>query len=85
MSRHDKLLARFRSRPTDFTFEELRTLLRGLGYVELAAGKTGGSRVAFHHASTAHIMRLHRPHPARQLKRYQVEEVYAELVRIGAI
>jgi hypothetical protein len=85
VSRHDKLLARFRSRPTDFTFDELRTLLRGLGYVELTAGKTGGSRVAFHHASTAHIMRLHRPHPARQLKRYQVEEVYAELIRIGAI
>ena len=85
MSRHDKLLARFRSRPTDFAFDELRTLLRGLGYVELTTGKTGGSRVAFCNSDTKHIIRLHRPHPAKQLKRYQVEEVLAELVRIGAI
>jgi hypothetical protein len=85
VSRHDKLLARLRTRPTDFTFAELRTLLRGLGYVELATGKTGGSRVAFHNPDTKHMIRLHRPHPARQMKRYQVEEVLAELVRIGAI
>ncbi len=85
MSRYDKLLARFCSRTTDFTFDELRTLLRGLGYVELTTGKTGGSRVAFHNLDTKHIIRLQRPHPARQLKRYQIEEVSAELVRIGAI
>ena len=85
MSRHDKLLVRFRSRPKDFTFSELRTLLRGLGYMELTTGKTGGSRVAFHNADTKHIIRMHRPHPAKQLKQYQVEEVLAELVRIGAI
>ena len=85
MSRHDKLLARFRSRPTDFTFDELRTLLRGLGYVELTTGKTGGSGVAFRNSETKHTIRLHCPHPARRQKRYQVEEVLAELVRIGAI
>ena len=85
VGRHDKLLVRFRSRLKDFTFSELRTLLPGLGYTELTTGKTGGSRVAFHNADTKHIIRLHRPHPARQLKRYQVEEVLGELIRIGAI
>ena len=85
MSRHDKLLVRFRSRPKDFTFAELRTLLRGLGYTELTGGRTGGSRVAFHNADRRHIIRLHRPHPAKVLKRYQVEEVLAELARVGAI
>ena len=85
VSRQGKLLDRFRSRPRDFTFAELRTLLRGLGYTELTGGTTGGSRVAFQNAGTRHIIRLHRPHPAKVLKRYQVEEVLAELVRVGAI
>lgn len=85
VGRHDKLLVRFRSRPKDFTFGELRTLLRRLGYLELTTGKTGGSRVAFHNTDAKHIIRLHRPHPAKQLEQYQVEEVLAELVRIGAI
>ena len=85
MSRFEKLLQRFRTRPRDFTYEELRRLLKGLGYAELTEGKTSGSRVAFYSANREHIIRLHKPHPAKELKRYQINDVFDELRRIGAI
>jgi hypothetical protein len=47
MSRQEKLLNRFLSVPSDFTWEELIKILTGFGYLELKAGKTGGSRRRF--------------------------------------
>ncbi len=85
MSRFEKLLQRFQTRPRDFTYDELRRLLKGLEYAELTEGKTSGSRVAFYNADKSHIIRLHKPHPAKELKRYQVDDVLDELRRIGAI
>ena len=85
MSRFEKLLQRLQSRPGDFTYDELRTVLQGLGYMEMQRGRTSGSRVAFHNGETQHIIRLHRPHPSNQLKRYQIDELLEELRRIGVI
>ena len=78
MSRGEKLLKRFLSKPKDFTFGELSRLLRGFGYEELKTGKTSGSRVAFINYETRHIIRLHKPHPRPELKRYQLEYIEAE-------
>jgi hypothetical protein len=47
MGKADKLLKRFLSKHKDFTYEELKRLLRSLGYEEARTGKTLGSRVAF--------------------------------------
>ena len=47
MARQDKLLARFRRRPADFTWDELVRLLRGFGYEVESKGRTSGSRVRF--------------------------------------
>ena len=58
---------------------ELRTLLAGFGYVELSSGKTSGSRVAFFNKSNNHIIRLHKPHPGNNLKKYQIEYIRDEL------
>ena len=41
MGRRDKLIARLKSRPKDFTWDELVRLLDGLGYREVRLGKTG--------------------------------------------
>ena len=79
MTKKDKLLERFLSIPKDFTFDELKTLLRSLGYEEDNKGKTSGSRVAFIDKSTKHIVRLHKPHPGNELKQYQIEQVVEEL------
>ncbi len=72
MSRRDKLVARLKGRPKDFTWDELVKLLAGLGYVEAVTGKTGGSRRRFVHATAPAIV-LHEPHPAqdRQDVRHQ--------------
>ncbi len=81
MSRHDKLIKRFLTRPADFTWDELATLLAGFGYVLVTAGKTGGSRVRFIHEALDTII-LHRPHPTPVLKRYQLKQL-EEILKKG--
>lgn len=79
MGREEKLIARFLSKPVDFTYNELRKLLKKLGYEESQSGKTSGSRVAFYNEKTKHIIRLHKPHPQNILKQYQLQQVIDEL------
>jgi hypothetical protein len=78
LSKKDKLINRLLSRPTDFTFDELTTLLGAFGYHIATAGKTGGSRVAFVNGNNDYI-RLHKPHPRSILKLYQVDDIIAAL------
>jgi len=78
MSKKEKLIARLRQKPPDFTWRELVRLLHALGYAEVAGGKTGGSRRKFVHASAPTIT-LHKPHPHNTLKHYQVKQVLALL------
>jgi hypothetical protein len=85
MSRADKLLKRFLSRPADFTLDEMRRLLNGFGYREIKSGKTAGSRVAFVNRESGHIIRLHQPHPGRILKRYQLDLLEEALRAKGVI
>ena len=82
MSKKEKLAARLKTRPTDFTYAELRTLLSGMGYVEDSKGKTSGSRVSFIHEETKHMISLHKPHPGNILKRYQIDLIVEELMKI---
>lgn len=84
MSKRDKLVDRLKSRPKDFTWSELEKLLRGLGYAEAKAGKTGGSRRKFIH-ETAPVIALHKPHPGEILKTYQVDQVLETLEKEGLI
>ncbi len=79
MSRAKKLLKRFLSKPSDFTFDELKTLLASLGYEIGKSGATSGSRVAFVNPKTKHIIRIHKPHPESVLKFYQMIQIINEL------
>lgn len=85
MSRHDKLLQRFSRLPKDFTYDELKRLLAGLGYDEDKKGKTSGSRVAFVDSASKHIIRLHKPHPGNVVKSYTLEQIYEELKNRGIL
>jgi len=78
MSKSKKLQDRLLSRPKDFTFDELVTLLGHFGYSEVRSGKTGGSRVAFANEAQDYI-RLHKPHPRNILKPYQINNLIADL------
>jgi predicted RNA binding protein YcfA (HicA-like mRNA interferase family) len=84
MSRRDKLIARLKTRPRDFTWDELVRLLEGLGYTETKAGKTGGSRRRFVHP-TAPVIALHKPHPGAIVKMYVVDELLRVLNEEGLI
>jgi hypothetical protein len=84
VSRKEKLVKRLLSRPTDFTFEELTTLLGQFGFTIGSAGKTGGSRVMFTDGKGDYI-RLHKPHPRNILKQYQVDDIIAALSERGLV
>jgi predicted RNA binding protein YcfA (HicA-like mRNA interferase family) len=84
MDRHDKLLERFRRRPRDFTWEEPTTLLRRLGFRQVRPGRTAGSRRRFIHPD-GRVISLHEPHPARILKRYQLDQIIETLEREGLL
>jgi len=85
MSRKDKLLARFLSKPRDFTYDELNKLLKGFGYEEIGSGHTGGSRITFYNEETKSTIKAHRPHPDNKIKRYILDQVEEELTRIGVL
>lgn len=65
MSRHDKLLQRLLGKPKTFDWNDLRTLLIGLGYAELQGN---GSRVKFYNEETRDLICLHKPHPGNNMK-----------------
>ena len=78
MSKKEKLLARLKEKPKDFSFDEVVQLMGYFGYNIVAGGKTGGSRVAFFNDRKDYI-RMHRPHPKSILKAYQVQNLIDDL------
>lgn len=85
MSRNDKLLMRLLEKPKDFNYDELKKLLSSVGCFEDSRGRTSGSRVAFVHAETGTILRLHKPHPNNELKLYQIQLVIEFLENLGVM
>jgi hypothetical protein len=85
MGKKDKQLARLLSKPKDYTYKELSSLLKGLGYIEDSKGRTSGSRVAFVNPTNLNIIRLDKPHPDNVLKSYQVKCVIDKLKGGGEI
>ena len=83
MSKKDKLVKRLKSRPRDFTFREAEALLLSLGCERDNKGKTSGSSLVFFNDSLK--IALHRPHPRRELKMYQINEIINALEKEGLI
>ncbi len=76
MSKQEKLIDRLLNAPADFTWQELSTLLKGLGYQEVQGS---GSRVKFDNGLPEQMINLHRPHPAKIIKRYALRQVIEKL------
>jgi len=76
MTRHEKLLSKFLSKPINFTYNELIRLLRAFGYKELQGSR---SRVVFRNETIKHNIKIHKPHPGTVLKRYQIDLIIQEL------
>ena len=84
MSQKEKLIRKLKSRPKNFTFEELESLLNCLSYRRSDKGKTSGSRVMFISDGHAPIM-LHKPHPRKELLDYQVKQLLETLDKEGLL
>ena len=78
MSKKEKLLQRLKSKPKDFTYDELKTLLNYLGFNEYNKGKTSGSAVKFIDIHNRTI-ELHKLHPSNTLKIYKLIEIIKQL------
>lgn len=85
MSKRDKLLEKLITKPRNFTFDELKKLLNGLDFKLDEKGKSSGSRIAFYNQQSRKIIMLHRPHPNKELKKYQIDIVIKVLKEIGVI
>jgi predicted RNA binding protein YcfA (HicA-like mRNA interferase family) len=81
MSKLEKLKARLKSKPKDFEYKELKTLLEQLGFEEIAGS---GSRRKFTKEGYIAIS-LHEPHPTGILKAYQVKQIVEYLENNGLI
>lgn len=85
MSQKEKLIAKLKARPKDFTFNDALTLLGYFDYKPDNKGRTSGSRIMF--TSTKHNSKivLHKPHPRKELLAYQVKQLKEQLEQEGLI
>ena len=84
MGQKEKLINRLKSRPKDFTFDEVESLLGYLDYKRSDKGRTSGSRVMFVSDNHPPIM-MHKPHPRKELLDYQVKQLLEMLKQEGLI
>lgn len=84
MSKIEKEIERLRSKPKDFTYDELKFILNKIGFIADNKGKTSGSKVKFIRNNSIKI-ELHKPHPKNVLKQYQIIEIIRVLEKGGLI
>ena len=82
MTKFEKLTSRFLTRPKDFTYSELISIMRGFGYL---VSQGSGSRVMFFNEKLKHNIKLHKPHPGNIMKKYQIDLVINELKAKGIL
>ena len=85
MSKKEKLINRLKTKPKDFTYNEAKTLLESVGFIESNKGKTSGSRVVFIESKSGLKVELHKPHPKNILKRYQLDILIENLKKLEVI
>jgi len=83
VSKLQKMIHRIKQRPTDYTFEEACTLLKALGFSIDNKGKSSGSRLMFEKEGVC--IYIHKPHPQKEIKRYQLKQILEVLDREGLI
>ena len=85
LGKKEKLIARLKSKPKDFTLEEAETLLAFFSYFRSEKGKTSGSRIMFVNKMNHEKILLHKPHPGNELREYQIRQLIEHLSQEGLI
>lgn len=84
MSQKEKLIRRLKSKPKDFTFNEISVLLGYFSYKCFNKGKTSSSRIIF--VSKEHpSITLHKTHSRKELLTYQIKQIIEMLEQEGLI
>ena len=78
MSKREKEIKRLKMKPKDLTYDELKSLLEKIGFIENSKGKTSGSGVEFKNREGKKIL-LHKPHPDNIIKMYKIKEILKDL------
>ena len=84
MSRLEKEINRLKTKPKDYTYNEIKSILIKLGFCEDNKGKTSGSRVIFIDYLGRKI-ELHKPHPSNTIKSYKIIDIIIKLEEWGII
>lgn len=81
MSKHEKNLQKLKATPTpaDIKWDELVGVLEYLGYTQLKAGKTGGSRRKFYHKEKDALICCHKPHPSPDVDKGCINDIVEHL------
>ncbi|MCI8397346.1 MAG: type II toxin-antitoxin system HicA family toxin [Clostridia bacterium] len=80
MSTIEKAIEKLKTKPKDFTYDEMKRILNYLGFIEDNKGKTSGSRVGFLNKQLNREIKLHKPHPGNILKEYQIKDTLKNLI-----
>ena len=85
MGQKEKLIAKLKSNPKTFTFDDAETLLGYFTYHRSNKGKTSGSRVMFTSMEHRSKIMLHKPHPRKELLEYQIKQLIEQLKQEGSL
>lgn len=85
MSQKEKLIAKLKTRPKDFTFADAERLLGYFTYHRSNKGKTSGSRIMFVSDQYETKILLHKPHLRKELLEYQVKQLIEQLEQEGLL
>lgn len=83
MSKKDKLITRLLTKPKDFTFDEMESLLSYFDYHPKPGGT--GSGIKFIKTGSNEVINFHKPHPNGILKRYILDQVIEKLRKDGLL
>ena len=85
MSKQEKLTEKLKSRSKSFTFDDAETLLLSMGYKRSDKGRSSGSRIMFVRDTNGVKIILHKPHPQKELKEYQMKQLVDHLKQEGLL
>ena len=85
LRRKEKLIAKLKSNSRSFTFDEAEALLGYFSYHRSNKGKTSGSRIMFIRDEHKVKISMHKPHPRKVLKDYQVKQLLNQLEQEGLL
>ena len=85
MGQKEKLIAKLKSNPKDFTFDDAESLLGFFTYYRSNKGRTSGSRVMFTSDVYKTKILLHKPHPRKELLQYQIKQLVEQLEQEGLL